>query len=538
MRRLLFPALLLAGCGGLPPADLVIYNARIWTGDAAKPWARSLVVREGRISALDRIEEARRTIDAEGALVTPGFIDSHVHFLEGGRRLASVRLRDARSKEEFVRRVAEFTPKIRPGGWILGGDWDHTQWGGELPTRDWIDAITPHHPVWVTRLDGHMGLANSAAMRLAKIGDGPRQVAGGTVVRAASGRPTGIFKDNAMALVEAAIPTPADLDSDRALDAAMAHVASFGVTSVHHMGSWEDLAILERARKEGRLRTRIYAAVPLDSYKKLAEHVQRLGRGDDWLQIGLLKGFVDGSLGSHTAAFDEPYSDAPADRGLFVNAPEKLYSWISGADKAGLHVAVHAIGDRANRILLDTYERVARENGARDRRFRIEHAQHLRLQDIPRFASLGVIPSMQPYHAIDDGRWAERAIGRRRAESTYAFRSLLDATARLAFGSDWFVAPPSAAEGLYAAVTRRTLDEQRPGGWIPGQKITLDEALRAYTSAGAYGQFEEANKGTLVPGMLADIAVFDRDLTEIPPDQIRNAGVRFTFVGGEMVYAK
>jgi hypothetical protein len=537
LRRFLIPLLLVAGCGGPAPGDLIIHNARIGTGDETKPWAKSLVVREGRVTALDRVEEARRTIDAEGALVTPGFIDSHLHLLEGGRRLASVQLRDANSKAEFVRRIAEFTGKVRPGGWILGGDWDHTQWGGELPSRDWIDAVTPNHPVWVQRLDGHMGLANSAAMRLARIGEGARQVAGGTIVRAASGRPTGVFKDNAMALISAAIPAPTVLDSDRALDAAMAYVASFGVTSVQHMGSWEDLAILGRARKEGRLRTRVYAAVPLDSYRRLADHVKEHGRGDEWLRTGMLKGFVDGSLGSHTAAF-EPYADQPADRGFFVNTPNALYQWISGADRVGLQVAVHAIGDRANRTLLDIYERVARESGTRGRRFRIEHAQHLRPADIPRFASLGVIASMQPYHAIDDGRWADRAIGARRGESSYAFQSLLAARARLAFGSDWFVAPPSIAEGLYAAVTRRTLDDRNPQGWVPAQKITLEQALRAYTKDAAYASFEEHDKGTLAPGMLADIAVWDRDLTTIPPEQIRNAGVRFTFVGGEMVYSK
>ena len=259
----------------------------------------------------------------------------------------------------------------------------------------------------------------------------------------------------------------------------------------------------------------------------------------------MLKGFVDGSLGSHTAAFEQPFSDAAAsakatgqasDRGLFVTTPESLYTWISGADKAGLHVAVHAIGDRANATLLDIYERVAREDGARDRRFRIEHAQHLRQADIARFGTLGVIPSMQPYHAIDDGRWAEQIIGPERIKTTYAFRSLLDSGARLSFGSDWFVAPPTPLEGIYAAVTRRTLDDRNPGGWVPEQKITVDEALRAYTASGAYAAFAEREAGTLAPGMLADVTVIDRDLRAIDPVEIRNAKIVQTIVGGKVVY--
>lgn len=252
--------------------------------------------------------------------------------------------------------------------------------------------------------------------------------------------------------------------------------------------------------------------------------------------MGALKGFVDGSLGSHTAAFHEPFTDAPKDRGLFVNTPEDLYTWIAGADKAGLHVMVHAIGDRANTTLLDIFERVARENGPRDRRFRVEHAQHSRPADIPRFGAMGIIPSMQPYHAIDDGRWADRVIGPARSRTTYAFRSLLDAGARLAFGSDWFVAPPTPLEGIYAAVTRRTLDDKHPGGWVPEQKIAVEEALRAYTSGGAYASFEEREKGTIAPGMLADLTVIDRDLRTTPPAEIRNAKIVRTIVGGKTVF--
>ena len=320
----------------------------------------------------------------------------------------------------------------------------------------------------------------------------------------------------------------------------MKYVNEQGVTTVHNMGTWDDLETFARAAKAKTLTTRIYAVTPLDQWEQLRDAVAAKtyggadGRGDEWLRVGGLKGFIDGSLGSHTAAFDEPFADAPKDRGLLVNPPEKMYEWISGADKAGLHVMVHAIGDRAIGMLLDIYERVEKEDGARDRRFRVEHAQHLREQDIPRFAQLGVIASMQPYHAIDDGRWAEQFIGKRIA-TTYAFRSLLDAKARLAFGSDWFVAPATPLEGIYAAVTRRTLDDKNPDGWVPAQKITVEEALRAYTVGGAYASFDESRKGTLAAGKLADLVLIDRNLFDIPPEQIRNAKVLTTVVGGKVV---
>jgi predicted amidohydrolase YtcJ len=323
----------------------------------------------------------------------------------------------------------------------------------------------------------------------------------------------------------------------------MRYVAEQGVTSVHNMGSWEDLAVFARARKASNLKTRVYAAVPLSSWGRLRDVIGRReygpdGRGDSWLRVGGLKGFVDGSLGSHTAAFEEPFTDAPKDRGFFVNTPEDLYSWISGADRARLHVMVHAIGDRANRTLLDVFERVGRENGARDRRFRIEHAQHLLPADIARFATLGVIASMQPYHAIDDGRWAERVIGPTRIKTTYAFRGLIDARAHLAFGSDWFVAPPTPLEGIYAAVTRRTIDDRNPDGWVPGQRITVEEAVQAYTTEGAYASFEEGSKGMIVPGHLADFVMIDRDIFDVDPVTIRDARVMLTAVGGTVVFER
>ena len=529
-----------------PPPTIAVVNARVWTGDPHRPWADALAATGERLVAVGSSAEVRklaapttRVIDAHGMMVVPGFIDSHVHFLDGGFALSSVQLRDADTPAEFVRRIGAYAATLPKGAWITHGDWDHERWGGQLPDRSWIDSVTPDHPVWINRLDGHMSLANSLALRAAGVGRATPNVDGGTIVRDAAGEPTGIFKDNAMSLVDRVVPPPTAEQADRALDAAMRYVAEHGVTSVHHMGTWEDLAVFERAHHGGRLATRIYAVVPLATWQRLRDTVAARGRGDDWLHIGGLKGFVDGSLGSHTAAMLEPFTDAPNDTGLLVNTPADLYAWTSGADRAGLQVIVHAIGDRAIRTQLDIFARVAREDvGRTDRRFRIEHAQHIAPADLPRFGQLGVIASMQPYHAIDDGRWAEKVIGHERGKTTYAFRSLLDTKARLAFGSDWFVAPPFPLMGIYAAATRRTLDGAHPDGWYPEQKISVEEALRAYTSGAAYAEFMERQKGTLARGMLADFVMLDRDLTRVAPETIADARVMLTVVGGRVVYER
>ena len=527
------------------PISLAVVNARVWTGDTAHPWAGALAIAGEHVMAVGTTSEIRarlpasvRVIDAKGAMVTPGFIDSHVHFTDGGFALASVQLRDAKTREEFIRRIATFARTLPKGSWIRNGDWDHTNWGADLPTRRWIDSVTPDNPVWINRMDGHMHLANSAALAVAKLDRTTRDIAGGAIVRDARGDLTGIFKDNAMSLVEAAMPPRSNAEWDRALDTAMTYVAARGVTSVHHMGDWEGLATFRRAHDAHTLRTRIVAQVSLATWARLQRDVQTNGRGDTWLRIGGLKGFVDGSLGSHTAAMLAPFSDSPNDSGFFVTPAESLYAWTKGADAAGLQVMVHAIGDRAIRTQLDIYERVVKENGPRDRRFRIEHAQHIAPTEIARFGRLGVIASMQPYHAIDDGRWAEKVIGPERAKGTYAFRSLLDAGATLAFGSDWFVAPPTPLEGIQGAVTRRTLDGKHPGGWVPEQKITVEEALRAYTRGAAFAGFQDSVVGVLRPGMLADFVMLDRDITQVAPETIAETRVMLTVVGGRVVYER
>ncbi|HRK52617.1 MAG TPA: amidohydrolase [Cyclobacteriaceae bacterium] len=525
------------------PADLVITNATIWTGNEEQPYAQAMAIRADTLLFVGSNEAVAKyqtdqteTLDAQGHFITPGFIDSHVHFLTGGFNLSSVQLRDAQTPEEFANRIKEFAATQEPGTWILGGDWNHENWGGELPTKEWIDQFTPHHPVWVTRLDGHMSLANTAALNAAGIDNTVKDVTGGTIVRDKKGNLTGIFKDRASDLIDAKVPPPSDQQVDQALQAAMHYVAAQGVTSVHHMAGY--MEALERARNNNSLITRIYAAMPLKDWAVLSEKIKKEGSGNKWLKIGGLKGFVDGSLGSHTAAFFEPYTDVPNDSGFFTNPPEKLYEWISAADKADLQLIVHAIGDKAIHTLLNIYEKVEKENGMKDRRFRIEHAQHFIPDDFKRLAALKVIPSVQPYHAIDDGRWAEKVIGAERIKTTYAFKSLFDTGVKVAFGSDWFVAPPIPLEGIYAAVTRRTLDDQNPDGWVPEQKITVEQALAGYTTHAAYASFDENIKGSLEPGKLADFVIVDQDLTKIKPEKIRETQVLQTFVGGKSVYKK
>jgi predicted amidohydrolase YtcJ len=543
-------ALFITACSEQEPqiqtADLAIRGARIWTGDANQPWAQALAIRDGRILAVGgdtRISQLigpeTELIDAPAGLVIPGFIDSHVHLMESGAELSSVQLRDAQTPAEFTRRVGDFAATMPPDEWMLGGTWDHQNWGGELPHKSWVDKVSRHNPVMLVRLDGHMVLANSNAMKLAGISKRTLDVPGGEIVRDADGTPTGIFKDNAMALLARALPTPTHAQQDQALEEAMDYLVERGVTTVHDMGySWDSLAVYRRAQANNKLRTRIYANVPIASWERLADDIAANGRGDDWLRIGGLKGFIDGSLGSHTAAFFKPYTDTPDDSGFFITSLQQMQEWVIKADAAGLQLLIHAIGDRANSALLDIYSSAMVLNGPRDRRFRIEHAQHLRVADIERIAQLGVIASMQPYHAIDDGRWAEIVIGHERARYTYAFWSLMGAGTTVAIGSDWSVAPASPLLGIYAASTRQTLDGANPSGWIPEERISVGQALIAYTRGGAYAAFQEDSKGSFAPGKLADVVILDRDITVISPQEIRDVKVNRTIIGGRTVYQR
>ncbi len=527
---------------------LVLLAACVWTGlSTGRGRPGAVAIADGKVLAVgDSAQIARyvgsktQVLQANGGLIMPGFADGHTHFIDGGFQLASVNLRDAATPQEFVRRLKEYASHLKPGEWILGGDWDHTLWrGAPLPHHEWIDSVTPNNPVFVSRLDGHMALANAAAMRAAKITSATRDPVGGEIPLDARGEPIGIFKDNAEELVGAAIPAPSAEQQDSALARALAHAASLGVTATGNMSaSWANLAAYRRMEHAGRMTARVALYLPIEDWRTVADSVRQHGAGDDWVRIGGVKGYMDGSAGSRTAFFFEPFSDSAGYRGLMRQPESDMRAWVGAADSAGLQIAVHAIGDRANAIILAIYDSVARAHGARDRRLRVEHAQHLRPDDISRFGAMRVVASMQPYHAIDDGRWVEQRIGPVRIKTTYAFRTLLDTEAPLAFGSDWTVAPLDPMLGVYAAVTRRTLDDKNPNGWVPEQKITVGEALRAYTYGNAWATFNEQKWGTLAPGRFADVVVLDRDPFAVAPESLGTITPRYTIVGGKIVYRK
>ncbi|WP_405398484.1 amidohydrolase [Maribacter sp. Asnod2-G09] len=520
-------------------ADLIITNANIWTGNTKSSKAEAMAIKADTILAIGSLDDIQKykgsstkIKDVGGKFISPGFIDTHVHLLMGGNSLLSVQLRDASTKQEFIDRISEFAKKIKSGQWIVEGNWDHTLWGGELPNKDWIDEFTGDNPVAIYRMDGHMILANSAALKIAGIDENSPDVENGEIVKNPDDTPSGILKSEAMYLVLNKIPKLTDSEKEEALSAAQDYLASQGVTTVHDVDSLGGYEILDKMNSNKQLKVRVYAADPLKYWKTVAKDT----KNSKWLKNGLMKGFVDGSLGSHTAAFDEPYSDKQDDKGLFIVDVDSLGSWISNADKKQFQITVHAIGDRANSTILNIYDSVVKNNGKNDRRLRIEHAQHLNVEDINRFSKLDVITSMQPYHAIDDGRWAEELIGHQRIKTTYAFKSLLDANTTLVFSSDWPVAPASPLYGIYAAVTRRTLDDNNPDGWVPEQKINVEQALAAYTKDAAYSSFDEDIKGTLEPGKLADFVILNENIFQIDAKTIKDVKVLETYVGGKKMY--
>jgi hypothetical protein len=530
-----------------PSADIVIRHAQVWTG-MRRAEATDIAVLGERIVAIgdeqavaDWIGPRTQIIDAQSHRIVPGFNDAHVHFSDGGAALAAVQLNDATTPEEFVRRLAAQAAKMAPGEWILAGEWDESKWpAAALPTRQMIDAVTPHNPVAVDRYDGHALLANTQALDLAHIDRTTRDPEGGLIVHDGRGEPTGVMKDAAENLIRAVIPPPTHAQRRANIERALAHAAALGVTSVQDMAApHEDIAVYAELRREGRLTSRIYVASPIDTVEDQARLGIGHAFGDAWLRIGAVKAFADGSLGSRTAYFFEAFSDEPGNHGLLADTMhplERTRAYFMRADETAQQVCTHAIGDRGISTILDFYAEVNAEHGARDRRFRIEHAQHIAARDFDRFRELGVIASMQPTHAIDDGRWAEPRIGHDRASRTYAFRTLLDHGVHLAFGTDWPVAPLDPLLSTYAAVTRRTLDGLNPNGWFPEQKLNVAETLAAYTEGSAYAEFQEQDKGTLAVGKLADFIMLDRDPFTVDPTTLRNVHVIGTWVGGRQTY--
>jgi predicted amidohydrolase YtcJ len=530
-------------------ADLIITNAKVWTVDKNHPNAEAVAVMGDRILAVGSSSEIdalrgpqTKIIDAKGKLLLPGFNDAHVHFISGGQQLDNVDLKDAPTQQEFARRIGEQAKKTPKGEWVEGGDWDDQQWNpAVLPTKELIDALTPDTPVFVSRYDGHMALANSLALRLAGITKESKDPPGGTIVHDAQGNPTGILKDAAMSAVFDIIPPLTNDQRLRAAKKALQHAAMLGVSSVQDMNpDYGDIAAYSQLAEKGELTSRIYVAPIETNWEDQAKLGIRHAFGTSYLRMGALKGFADGSLGSTTAYFFQPYTDDPATSGLLsdeMHPVEDMLKRLKGADQAGLQLCIHAIGDQAISIILDLFTQIVQSNGERDRRFRIEHSQHMAAKDFDRYAKLHVIASVQPYQAIDDGRWAEKRIGPERIKTTYAFRTFLDHGVRLAFGTDWTVAPLNPMLTLYAAVTRETLDGKNPNGWLPEQKVTLAEAVEAYTMGSAYAEFQENEKGSITPGKLADMVILNGDIFQINPRAIRDVKIDTTIVGGKIVFS-
>ena len=545
---LAFLCYLLLGCQASSEntvVDAIYSNGVIWTGGIEKPDAQVLAVDGGKIVFVGEHLPSRLSsdvvVDLEGQFVMPGFMDNHVHFMEGGAALASVDLRDAKSPEEFKNRIIGYAKNLPAGRWVLNGNWDQTQWGGELPRKNWIDNETPDIPVYVIRIDGHMALANSAALSAANITKDTVDPEGGVIMRDANGEPTGILKGNALNLVLSVIPAPLDDELMEQFSLAQEHALSLGLTKVHAVTAYPTetmmLDIFQMAKDRGLMKIRAQVSTPIEAWQDMAGKVQLNGRGDDLLKWGGIKGFIDGSLGARTAWMHEPYNDDPSSTGLPLNDPQTLARWMQAADEAGLELSIHALGDRGIDTVIGQMKAIAGDD-IRNRRYRIEHFQHPTAAAIIDLANTGVIASMQPYHAIDDGRWAEDRIGADRLKTTYAFRSILDAGGILTFGSDWPVAPLSPIEGVYAAVTRRTLDDANPAGWLPEQKITVEEALTAYTLTNAYAFKEEDVSGTLEVGKRADFVVLTADPRKTSPEDIAEIEVMKTVIGGDDVYSK
>jgi predicted amidohydrolase YtcJ len=527
---------------------LCLVNGVFRTQETVPGMAGGAVIRGGRIAFIGSSRDClsfagrrRQVVDLGGRLVLPGFIDNHTHLVMGGRQLLGIDLRECRSPEEFRERLREYALR-RKSLWITGGSWDQEKWTvRELPTRTLIDDVTTDVPVFVQRLDGHVGLANSLALRLAGITSATTDPDGGRILRdATTGHPTGILKDAAMDLVNAVIPRQTSADLQHAILAAQRHAAEVGVTSVHDITQPEDFEVYQQLERAGKLTVRIYTRLPLAMANSLVREGVRAGTGSDFLTRGSLKAFADGSLGASTALFFDPYLDEPGNRGLATQALEQgdLRRWAIEADRAGLQLSIHAIGDRANSLVLQIFDEITRTQKPWDRRFRMEHAQHVRAEDFPAFRRLQVVVSAQPYHLYDDGPWAEDRLGKERLATTYAFRSFLRSGVTVCFGSDWPVAPLSPLLGVSAAVTRQTADGRNPQGWLPEQKLSIDEAIRCYTINNAFAAFEEDRKGSIRVGNIADLVVLSDDIYTIDPREIRNVRVEMTMVDGRIILDK
>lgn len=528
-------------------ADLVLVNGKVFTGDDSRPWVEAVAVKEGKIlavgtsAAMKKLAAAGTNIlDVQGLLVLPGLIDAHTHFAAGGKSLASLTFRGVNSIRKVQELVAAKIKELPPGTSIYGSQYDHTLFpGGNWPSKEDLDKISPQNPVIIERVDGHSVWANSLALRQSGISKETRNPPGGEILRdSKTGEPTGILTEAAMSLLKVEGQPPASTLEDDILRG-LAHAASLGLTGVGTSADMRELEAFRKIESEGKLTLRMYAWLPVEDMDLCVQKGIRQGQGDDLLRTGFLKIFIDGTLGSGTALMLAPFTDEPSKSGL----PQYPYPVFAAlVDKAmanGFQIGVHAIGDKGVRWVLDAVEAAQKKHGRRDLRPRIEHAQVIDPRDVPRFAELGVIASMQPTHCTTDMRFCERRIGPERSKNAYIWRALLDNKARLAFGSDWPVEPLDPMRGLYSAVTRKSIELNAPeGGWFPDQRLTMAEAVKAFTSGAAYASFEEGLKGQLRPGLMADMVVLSRDLFSIPAREILETEAVWTILGGKIVYQK
>ncbi len=524
--------------------DLLVFNGPIHTMDRGQPVVEALLIRAGRIVARGALEALRsraphaRTLDLAGRAAFPGFEDAHLHLCMHGASLTQADLAGALTLQEALDRARQAAARLPEAEWLLGGGWDHNLWPQAAPpTRHDLDRALPTRPVALDSKDRHSLWVNSLALRLAGIGAGTPDPLGGRIWRDASGEPTGIFSESARQLVTAAIPEPGEAARREAARAALADCARLGITAVHSCEGPDAFYALARLEQAGELTARVWHMLPLRALEAAAGCGLVTGYGSERLRIGHVKMFADGALGSATAEMLAPYESRPDDRGVAATDTPTLLEAVRFAARHGLASAIHAIGDGANRRVLDIYAQVAQELSGAPLRQRIEHVQLLSPEDLPRLAALGVIASMQPLHATQDRVMAERQWGAR-CRTAYAWRSLLASGARLAFGTDAPVETLSPLLSLYAAVTRRSADGVPTDGWYPGQRLTLGEALHAYTLGAAYAAYGEGSRGSLAPGKLADLVVLSHDILAQPPEALLEAHVEMTMVGGEIVYQR
>jgi predicted amidohydrolase YtcJ len=525
-------------------------HGRIYTNDPAHPWAAAMAVRDQEILCIGTI--AHILLDCGGAdapgdtyqldnhFVMPGFNDAHTHLGGAGHDKLSVSLNGVESVAELQKRVKNEISRHKSGDWIVGSGWDQTLWPDKkFPTRLQLDEVSPENPVYLVHISGHVAVANSQALKHAEITPDMKNPAGGEIERFEDGEPSGMLKEGAaMALVEQRIPNPTEAERRHGIELVLEELARNGVTTAQDNSDWDDFEVYKELKQEEKLTVRITEWLHFtDPVNVLENYRAQGGTTDTWLKTGTLKMVTDGALGTRTAAMNAPYSDDPSTSGFMNIDTEKLKTMAIERDRLGFQLAFHAIGDKANHIALDVFESVQRVNPARDRRDRIEHAQVLAPEDIPRFARLGILASMQPSHETNDMRWAEQRIGPERAKGAYAWNSLQKAGAKLAFGTDYDVEPINPMRGLYACVTRELPDGGPPGGWESQEKISLDDCIRAYTTGSAYAEFEDGKKGQLVVGQYADFIVLSNDLTKIPASQFTKTKVLRTVVGGRTVFS-